>query len=61
MPASPAGRQFGLPGASALVVGSVIGTGVFALPSALALAFRALNRRVPGSGGPYLYARGRIR
>ena len=71
-------RQFGLPTASALVVGSVIGTGVFALPSALApygpvslvafvlvsvgaialaLAFRSLNRRVPGSGGPYLYAR----
>jgi APA family basic amino acid/polyamine antiporter len=33
---SPA-RQFGLPTASALVVGSVIGTGVFALPSALAV------------------------
>ena len=30
------GRRFGLPTASALVVGSVIGTGVFALPSALA-------------------------
>ena len=29
-------RRFGLPTASALVVGSVIGTGVFALPSALA-------------------------
>ncbi len=78
MPAPPEGRQFGLPAASALVVGSVIGTGVFALPSALAsygpislvafalvtlgaialaLAFKALNRRVPGSGGPYLYAR----
>jgi APA family basic amino acid/polyamine antiporter len=27
---------FGLPSASALVVGSVIGTGVFALPGALA-------------------------
>jgi APA family basic amino acid/polyamine antiporter len=61
-----------------LVVGSVIGTGVFALPSALApygpvsllafglvsvgaialaLAFKSLNKRVPGSGGPYLYAR----
>src|SRR4029079_6968668 len=70
--------KFGLPTASALVVGSVIGTGVFALPSALApygpisllafvlvsigaialaFAFRALNKRVPGSGGPYLYAR----
>ncbi len=34
--AGPPGRQFGLPTASALVVGSVIGTGVFALPSALA-------------------------
>jgi APA family basic amino acid/polyamine antiporter len=60
------------------VVGSVIGTGVFALPSALApygpsslvafglvtigalalaLVFGWLNKRVPGSGGPYLYAR----
>ena len=28
--------SFGLPAATALVVGSVIGTGVFALPSALA-------------------------
>ena len=64
---------FGLPSASALVVGSVIGTGVFALPSALAsfgpislvafvlvtvgaialaLTFRSLNARLPGSGGP---------
>jgi amino acid transporter len=34
--APPPARQFGLPTASALVVGSVIGTGVFALPSALA-------------------------
>jgi APA family basic amino acid/polyamine antiporter len=69
---------FGLPSASALVVGSVIGTGVFALPSALAsygpislvafglvtvgaialaLTFRSLNARLPGSGGPYVYAR----
>ncbi|SCG77372.1 amino acid permease [Micromonospora humi] len=74
----PDERRFGLPTATALVVGSVIGTGVFALPSALAgfgpislvafvlatvgavalaLTFGALNRRVPGSGGPYLYAR----
>jgi APA family basic amino acid/polyamine antiporter len=71
-------RGFGLPSASALVVGSVIGTGVFALPSALAsfgpislvafvlvtvgavalaLTFRSLNQRLPGSGGPYVYAR----
>jgi len=34
--ANPTPRLFGLPTASALVVGSVIGTGVFALPSALA-------------------------
>lgn len=33
----PASRRFGLPTATALVVGSVIGTGVFALPSALAV------------------------
>lgn len=31
------GRRFGLPTASALVVGSVIGLGAFALPSALAV------------------------
>jgi basic amino acid/polyamine antiporter, APA family len=69
---------FGLAAASALVVGSVIGTGVFALPGALAaygpislvafvlvtvgavalaLTFRSLNARLPGSGGPYVYAR----
>lgn len=74
---SPA-KQLGLPAASALVVGSVIGTGVFGLPSALAafgpislvafvlvtvgalalaIVFGSLSRRVPGSGGPYLYAR----
>ena len=77
-----AGRKFtnqiGLPTATAIVVGSIIGTGVFALPSALApyglaslvafglvtigaialaLVFGWLNKRVPGSGGPYLYAR----
>ncbi|AMM22435.1 transporter [Frondihabitans sp. PAMC 28766] len=61
-----------------MVVGSVIGTGVFALPSALAsfgpisliafalvtvgalalaLVFGRLSIRIPGSGGPYLYAR----
>src|SRR4051794_38739445 len=71
-------ERFGLPSASALVVGSVIGTGVFALPGALAaygpislvafvlvtvgavalaLTFRSLNARLPGSGGPYVYAR----
>ncbi|MEU6237418.1 amino acid permease [Kitasatospora sp. NPDC047058] len=32
----PQERSFGLPAATALVVGSIIGTGVFALPSALA-------------------------
>jgi len=77
-PPAPGEHRFGLPTATALVVGSVIGTGVFALPSALAaygpislvafvivtigalalaLTFGALSRRIPGSGGPYLYAR----
>ncbi|MDH6447656.1 MULTISPECIES: amino acid permease [unclassified Streptomyces] len=77
--ARPAPRaQLGLPAASALVIGSIIGTGVFALPSALApygpialvafvvvtlgalalaVTFGALSRRVPASGGPYVYAR----
>jgi APA family basic amino acid/polyamine antiporter len=71
-------NRIGLPTASAFVVGSIIGTGVFALPSALApygpssliaivlvcvgalalaRVFGWLNQRVPGSGGPYLYAR----
>lgn len=74
----PGGRRFGVGTASALVVGSVIGTGVFALPSALAvfgpislvafalvtigavalaLVFRGLAARLPGDGGPYVYAR----
>ncbi|MFM9676655.1 APC family permease [Streptomyces brasiliscabiei] len=60
------------------MIGSIIGTGIFALPSALApygpvslvafgvvtlgalalaLTFGALSRRVPASGGPYVYAR----
>lgn len=68
----------GLPSATALVIGSIIGTGVFALPSALApygpislvafgvvtlgalalaVTFGALSKRVPASGGPYVYAR----
>ncbi|WP_022886160.1 amino acid permease [Glaciibacter superstes] len=72
------GKHLGLPAASALVVGSVIGTGVFGLPTALAafgpislvafilvtigaialaIVFGWLTKRVPGSGGPYLYAR----
>jgi APA family basic amino acid/polyamine antiporter len=72
------GRRFGVGTASALVAGSIIGTGVFALPSALAvfgpislvafvlvtigavalaLAFRGLSARLPGTGGPYVYAR----
>ncbi|MFJ7910691.1 APC family permease [Kitasatospora sp. NPDC096204] len=76
----PRGRSasFGLPAATALVVGSIIGTGVFALPLALApygpvalvafvlvtvgalalaVTFGRLSERVPGSGGPYVYAR----
>lgn len=76
--ATQAQHTIGLPAASALVVGSVIGTGVFGLPSALAafgpisllafvlvtigslalaVVFGRLTRKVPGSGGPYLYAR----
>ncbi|MFD1659248.1 APC family permease [Streptomyces caeni] len=76
MPAK--GAALGLPAASALVIGSIIGTGVFALPAALApygpvslvafgavtlgalalaLTFGSLSRRVPASGGPYVYAR----
>ncbi|MFF5406779.1 APC family permease [Streptomyces misionensis] len=60
------------------MIGSIIGTGVFALPSALApygpislvafgvvtlgalalaLTFGALSKKVPASGGPYVYAR----
>src|SRR5437870_4796353 len=71
-------NRFGLTTATAVVIGSIIGTGVFALPSALApygpaslvafglvtvgalalaLVFGQLNKRIPGSGGPYLYAR----
>ena len=71
-------NRFGLPTATALVIGSIIGTGIFALPSSfapygpvslvalglvtigaicLAMVFGWLNKRVPGSGGPYLYAR----
>ena len=77
-PPAKAGSSFGLPAATALVVGSIIGTGVFALPSALApygpiaivafaivtvgaialaVTFGSLTKRVPGSGGPYVYAR----
>ncbi|MEU2774621.1 amino acid permease [Streptomyces sp. NPDC007162] len=76
-PVKPA-AALGLPAASALVIGSIVGTGVFALPSALApygpislvafvvvtlgalalaLTFGALSKRVPASGGPYVYAR----
>jgi APA family basic amino acid/polyamine antiporter len=76
--AAETGSSFGLPAATALVVGSIIGTGVFALPSALApygpiaivafvivtigaialaMTFGSLTKRVPGSGGPYVYAR----
>jgi hypothetical protein len=71
-------ERIGLPTATALVIGSIIGTGIFALPASLApygpvslvafglvtvgalaltLVFGWLHRQVPGSGGPYLYAR----
>lgn len=81
-PGTTKGKEFvnriGLATASAFVIGSIIGTGVFALPSALApygpssllaiglvsigalalaQVFGWLNKRVSGSGGPYLYAR----
>lgn len=77
-PSEKAPGQLGLPAASALVIGSVIGTGVFGIPSALAMfgpislvafvlvtigalalaiVFGWLAQRIPGSGGPYLYAR----
>lgn len=70
--------SFGLTTATALIMGSVIGTGVFALPSALApigpisivafaivsfgaimlaLTFGRLSKRLPKSGGPYVYSR----
>ncbi|WP_371664834.1 APC family permease [Streptomyces sp. NBC_00280] len=60
------------------MIGTIIGTGIFALPSALApygpvslvafgvvtlgalalaLTFGSLSKRVPASGGPYVYAR----
>ncbi len=78
LPPTQRTKTFGLPAATALVVGSVIGTGVFALPSALApygpialvafvlvtigalalaMVFGRLSQRIPGSGGPYVYAR----
>src|SRR5215467_13614655 len=62
--------QFGLTAAMALIVGSIIGVGVFNLPTslaaygpitlvalALALLFASLSRRLPADGGPYAYAR----
>ncbi|RMI39142.1 amino acid permease [Actinomadura harenae] len=71
-------RVLGLPGATALVMGNVIGVGVFQLPAAiagygtigivafvvvsicsvlLAVVFGWLARRLPHTGGPYVYAR----
>src|SRR2546423_816210 len=65
-----AGGGFGLPVAVALIMGSIIGGGVFNLPTslasigpvpvgaiALALMFAALSRRLPADGGPYAYSR----
>ena len=64
--------------AGALVVGNMIGSGIFLLPASLgayggisllgwlftsagatvlAVVFARLARQVPGSGGPYVYAR----
>ncbi|RFU42166.1 amino acid permease [Actinomadura logoneensis] len=71
-------RGLGLPAATALVMGNVIGVGVFQLPAAiagygtvgivafgvvgvcsvlLAVVFGWLARRLPHTGGPYVYAR----
>src|SRR6266480_3835346 len=62
-----AGGGFGLPVAVALIMGSIIGVGIFNLPTsmalttvgaiALALMFAALSRRLPADGGPYAYSR----
>ena len=77
-PASRHARRFGLPVATALVMGNIIGGGIFLLPAsvapygtislvafgvltlgaiALALVFGRLARRLPMTGGPYVYAR----
>jgi hypothetical protein len=45
VPAPPEGRQFGLPPASALVVGSVIGSDLGALRAAMAIARHAPGHR----------------
>ncbi|MFF9199056.1 amino acid permease [Streptomyces sp. NPDC014779] len=71
-------RRFGLPVATALVMGNIIGGGIFLLPASvapfgtisllafgvltlgaisLALVFGKLARRLPHTGGPYVYAR----
>ncbi|GAA3377676.1 amino acid permease [Streptomyces sannanensis] len=71
-------RRFGLPVATALVMGNIIGGGIFLLPAsvapfgtisllafgvltvgaiALALVFGRLAKRLPHTGGPYVYAR----
>ncbi|WP_432133694.1 MULTISPECIES: amino acid permease [unclassified Streptomyces] len=77
-PADSPSAGLGLPAATALVVGSIIGTGIFLLPAtmarygtvslvalllvtvgalAVASVFGKLSTRIPGSGGPYVYAR----
>lgn len=71
-------QRLGLAAATALVLGNMVGSGIFLLPSSLApygavslvgwlftsagavllaLVFAHLAARVPGSGGPYVYAR----
>ncbi|MHB9858145.1 amino acid permease [Streptomyces sp. YIM S03343] len=78
VPSDKASATLGLPAATALVVGSIIGTGIFLLPAtmaqygtislvallvvtvgalAVASVFGKLSTRIPGSGGPYIYAR----
>jgi APA family basic amino acid/polyamine antiporter len=71
-------QRLGLAAATALVLGNMVGSGIFLLPSSLApygavslvgwlftsagaillaLVFAHLAARLPGSGGPYVYAR----
>lgn len=54
-------KKLGLPGASALATFGPISIVAFVLVTigalALAIVFGWLSKRVPGSGGPYLYAR----
>ena len=73
----PEKSRLGLPAAIALVLGTIVGTGIFTAPAALAsygtvslialvvvtlgalalaVVFGRLSKRLPRSGGPYVYA-----